>query len=96
MVVDLKMPLYHIENKHLRKAFAIADPSLKIPSHISLSKDIDACYKENRTGLKEMLRTVDEIVATVDLWTSYRRCFYFFLHSTYFINQIFCSGPFWE
>lgn len=73
MVVDLKMPLYHIENKHLRKAFAIADPTLKVPSHTSLSKDIDACYEENRLELKELLRTVDDIVATVDLWTSYRR-----------------------
>lgn len=73
MVVDLKMPLYHVENKYFRTAFAIADPKLKIPSHTSLSNDIDSLFEENRNQLKDLLNQVDEIVATVDLWTSYRR-----------------------
>lgn len=75
LFIGSRIPLSHVDQEYFRKAFNIADKSLKVPCRSTISNEIDKLYAEDRNELKEALSNVKFACATADLWTSYQRSF---------------------
>lgn len=75
MVVETKMPMYHVNKPYFCKPFIIANSNVRVPSYVARSVEIDKMFRENRDPLRERLISIEHLVATVDIWTSYWKSF---------------------
>ena len=71
MIIMDELPFKFIENVGFRLMMSVYCPSLNMPSHITIVRDIYHLYVDERVKLKEyFVHSCQRVSVTTDTWTS--------------------------
>ena len=88
MIIIDELPFRFVESVGFRLMMSVCCPSLNMPSHITIARDIYRIYVDERVKLKEyLLHLCQRVRVTTDTWTSLQRIDYMVITANFINND---------